>query len=633
MQRSLAFVTSFFLFVAAAVAQCLSVASPGTTLGSGDETLFGPVAMGISFPMAGAGGPFTHCVVNTNGVLYLTTGGAATDANLLQWGNVPGNLSGAAGASPRISAFWSDLVTTAPAGFVAIDTTVPGRCAVTWVQAREFLGAATKNVRAELFSTGVVQLSYSAGMTCESLPALVGVSIGNATALPAASDLSAAPLTATGITWQQFDPALVPFDLAGTTIAFTPSGAGYQVSTVCQAASHQAYGAGCYAIANESCYQFFPTAAAAAAALNGQSMRLVPTANGYSVTWGGGSYVAPTGAAVVVALNDDDQAAITPTIPFPVGGGSVAQLFVHANGFVSMAGSNDDGSWNPPTLTDYTPSAQFRNAPTTAFWSWHDYDPTSGLGRVKREQAVVGPDTILYVTWDGVESYAVPETSNPSTFQFQFNLTTGSVTYVWQNLTAIGTGQSPTFPESHLIGFSPGGASSDPGSITLASALPLTTTPDVRPLTLSASPAPIISGGGAGPAALCTYTVGDVPEFDPVGLPGVGACSLIWSVAGALPGGVDLGTFPTDIGLPGCRFYLLSTDAFVDISGPIVGGAGGTLSFSIAMPQPLAPGLEFFVQALSLLPAGTPAGGSNNLVGTPYGARTSNGMKIHYELF
>ncbi|MBL8728799.1 MAG: hypothetical protein JNM25_10240 [Planctomycetes bacterium] len=633
MQRSLAFVTSFLLFVAAAAAQCLSVASPGSTLGSGDETLFGPVAMGISFPMAGAGGPFTHCVVNTNGVLYLTTGGAAVDANLFQWGDTPSILSGAAGASPRIAPFLADLVTTGPAGFVAIDTTVPGRCAVTWVQAKEFLGAATKNVRAELFSSGEIRFSYAAGLTCESLPALVGVSIGNATALPAASDLSAAPLTATGITWQQFDPALVPFDLGGTTIAFTPSGAGYQVATVCEAASHQAYGAGCYAIARESFYQSFPTAAAAAAALNGQSMRLQPTANGYSVTWGGGSYVAPTIAAVALPLGDDDQTVITPTIPFPVGGGAATQLFVHANGFVSTASGNDDGPWNPPSLTDYTPSAQFRNAPATAFWSWHDYDPTSGIGRVKREQAVVGPDTILYVTWDAVESYAVPETANPSTFQFQFNLTTGSVTYVWQNLTAIGTGQSPTFPESHLIGFSPGGASFDPGSITLATALPLTTTPDLLPLVLSASPAPIISGGGTGPAALCTYTVGNVPEFDPTGLPGIGACTLVWSVAGAIPGGVDLGTFPTDIGMPGCPLHVLSADAFVDISGPIVGGAGGTRSFSIAMPQPLTPGLEFFVQALSLLPAGTPAGGSNNLVGTPYGARTSNGLEIHYQLF
>ena len=141
----------------------------------------------------------------------------------------------------------------------------------------------------------------------------------------------------------------------------------------------------------------------------------------------------------------------------------------------------------------------------------------------------------------------------------------------------------------------------------------------------------MITLGGSGPAVLCTYTVGNVPEFDPINAPGFGVVLLLWSLVGNIPGGLDLGTFPTDLGMPGCSVYIATLDATVDISGPIIGGPGGTRDFSIAMPQPLVPGLEFYVQAMAILPPGIPATGSNNLTGTPYGARTSNGLIIHYE--
>lgn len=604
MHRSFATVSALVLFAASAAAQCLDTSSPGATLGSGDEVLFAPTAMGISFPMAGAGGPFTHCSVSTNGVLFLTNGGAPSDATASQWGSTA-QMQGAAGASPRIAPFWSDLVCTSPASFVAVDTSVAGRCAVTWVQANEWLQAPTKSFRAELFSTGVVQFSYSTGMVCDALPATVGVSIGNAIANPGVIDLSASPTTAVGLAHQAFDPYLVPFDLGGRRITFTPVGNGFAVSTTCEPSSHQTLGTGCYAVGNDSFYQFFPTAAAAAAALNGQSMRLTPTANGYSVVWGGGSYVAPTLAATPLPGNDDGETAITPSIPFPVGGGSAAQLWVSTNGFVSTAGTNGDGAWNVPSFGTYEPSSQFRNAPATAFWSWHDYDASVGLGRVKYEHGVVGPNTILYVTWDAVESYPVA-TANPSTFQFQFNLTTGAVTYVWQSLTAIGTGGSPFLPESHLIGYSPGGASLDPGSINLATALPLATKADQLPLVLSAAPAPVIS-----PSSVVTYTVGNVPEYLPTS--GVYISTLFLSL-GTLPG-VDLGI----IGAGGCNAYIASLD--LDLGGMVtlVPTAAWNLTFDNVV---FAPGNVVYAQAISLVAPNSLPNGQN-----AFGLTTSNGVR------
>ncbi|MBL9076146.1 MAG: hypothetical protein JNL08_01500 [Planctomycetes bacterium] len=612
MHRCFAVVPTLALLAASAAAQCLNTAAPGSSLGAGDNLLFAPAAMGISFPMAGAAGiPFTHCAVSTNGVLFLTTGGAATDALGTMYGTTT-QLSGTAGASPRIAPFWTDLTSIAPTGQVALDTSVPGRCAVTWIDSREFLGTTAKSFQVELFNTGVVRMSYGAGLALESQFALVGLSVGNNIALPAASDLSAAPALATGIGFQQFDPASVPFDLAGKSITWTPSGGGFQVTTSCEAAAHTAFGTGCYSIPRESFYQYFATAAAAAAALNGQSMRLTPTATGYGVTWGGGSYVVPPGTATVLATNDDNHSPVVAAPPLPVPGGTAPVLYVHTNGFVSTGSSNLGGAWNTPQ-NDYTPSPAFRNAPATAFWSWHDYTTLSGTGRVKTHTAVVGPDTVLYVTWDAVESYAVPEVANPSTFQFQFNLTTGVVTYVWQNLTAIGTGGSTVLPEAHLIGYSPGGASLDPGAITLASALPLTTNADVRPMTLGAAPAPVIN-----PSTAVTFTLGSIPEF----LPGSGVyVSTLFLSLGSIPGGFDLGL----IGAGGCSAYIASLDVNLGVPVSFVPTAGTNFVFDNVV---FAPGNVVYAQAVALIAPNSLPNGQN-----AFGMTLSNGLRTNVNSF
>ena len=611
MHRSFAALSSLF-FAASAAAQCLDLTAPATPLGTGDDTLFAPVAMGISFPMAGAiGGPFTHAAVSTNGVVFLTTGGAPGGSTATMYGSTA-DLQGAAGAAPRIAPFWTDLATVAPSGQVAVDTSVAGRCAIRWVDAAEFFGVEPKSFQVELFSTGVVRFSFAAGMACESQLALVGLSVGDAAVLAGPSDLSAGPFGGSEATYQVFDPSATPFDLAGTTLTLTPSGGSYQVSTSCEPARHVEFGTGCYAVPRESFFQFFPTAAGAAAALNGQSMRLTPTANGYAVTWGGGSYVVPPVGATALPANDDGQSPVAPSIPLPVLGGVAPFLFVHTNGFVSTGSGNIGGAWNTPP-NDYTPSAAFCQAPETAFWSWHDYTALSGPGRVKTHEATVGSDTVLYVTWDAVESYAVPEVANPSTFQFQFNLTTGQVTYVWQNLTAIGTGGSSSLPESHLIGFSPGGASLLPAPVTLATALPLTTAPDLLPMTLAAAPAPQIS-----PSTLVTYTLDRIPEY----LPGSGIhVATLFLSLGAFPGGVDLGV----IGAGGCSAYIASLDVNLGVPVAFAPTATTALNFDNVA---FAPGNVVYAQAVALVAPNSLPNGQN-----AFGMTVSNAVRSYVNTF
>ena len=614
MHRRFAFLSTFAFLAGGAVAQCLDTSTLGSTIGSGDDSLFAPVAMGFGVPMTGAaGGPYTHAAVSTNGVVYLTTGAAPAGGSGTQWGGAA-QLTGVAGDAPRIAPYWKDLQCPGPGSFVAVDTSVAGRCAITWMNSNEWFFATTKSFRAELFSTGAVRFTYSAGMAVDATTATVGVSVGNGIANPGVSDLSASPASPTGIVYQLFDATAVPLDVSGRAIDFTPSGAGYAVSTSCAPAFHAPYGSGCYAVASESFYQYFATASAAAGALNGQSMQLAPAANGYSVTWGGGSYVAPPGGAVTLPTNDDDQTAVVPSIALPVPGGTASTLYVHTNGYVSTASTNDSvfdsALWNPPTNSDYSPSAGFRNAPAMAFWCWHDYLTTVGLGRIKRHEAVVGPDTILYVTWDAVESYPAA-TNNPSTFQMQFNLTTGVVRFVWVSLTAVGTGGDPFFPEAHLIGFSTGGSSLDPGSITLSSTLPLTTGPDQLPLTLAASPAPVYPVGGA--TAPLTYTLTNVVDIGG----GIGLPLLFFSVA-PLPG-LDLGF----LGLPGCNLNIASLDVTLN---PTSTAPVSTIVISI--PQPLSPGLSFWSQGLSLFVPNSLPNGQN-----AFGAVMSNGLQSSFNTF
>lgn len=375
-------------------------------------------------------------------------------------------------------------------------------------------------------------------------------------------------------------------------------------------------------------YQLFPDSPTAKLALDGNRMTAVPTVNGYTLAWvpgGASAYIAPTGGATTYFFASNGANNVTPSVAFPTPFGAVPTLTISENGILTAGPSPNNGTSTAPSATSLISST----APDLGFYCWRDFTLSEvGSGPIQSEEVTVGPDTVLCVTWNGVE--AAPSTAaNPTTFQFQLNLNTGVVDYIWVSY------DSSTSTGDTLIGLTlPGtitdGSDSNLGSIDLATALPITLKPIDLPLSLSASPAPAITGGGTGPAVSCTYTVKHVPEFP--GFPGIGACNLIFSVGPPIPGGLDLGTFPVDIGMPGCRTYISSPDAFVDISGVIAGGPGGTLDFTIAMPQPLTPGLEFQVQAIALLAPGTPATGSNMLVGTPYGARTSNGLTIHYEI-
>lgn len=362
-------------------------------------------------------------------------------------------------------------------------------------------------------------------------------------------------------------------------------------------AEHAPLGAGCLLEARDSFAAWFPDAAAAAAALDGQSLRLLPAAAGYHAVWGGATYRPPSPTAVALPPSDDGQVALVPSLPLPTPSGPLATLHVHSNGFVAATADNDGGAWNVPA-NDYWPSAAYRNAPASAFWAWHDWNPAEpGSGRIVHEEVWLGGERTLCITWRDVENFPVG-VPNRGTFQFQFGLSTGRVAYVWQHVDAL---TSSPFGTAHLVGWSPGGPSLDPGFVALPAGLPRTTAPDRWPLGLAAAPAPRSTASSGTTVTYTTTAVPPLQDDDDLRL-GLVALSL------QATGGVDLALF----GWPGCRAYVRDLAVQLPWSG-----SGPIQSATLVLPAGLPDGLVFYAQSLALVDGG---GGGGHVV------RTSNAV-------
>lgn len=330
----------------------------------------------------------------------------------------------------------------------------------------------------------------------------------------------------------------------------------------CTMATVSNYGVGCIACQDsESFHELFP--AAAGFDLGNAALTMVPTATGYVVV-PGGVFVPPSGAATALPLGDDSQVTVALPFPFPYCGSSTSSLTVCSNGFVSVAPGNGTG---------FVPSvAALLQAPQTAWWSWHDFNPAApGSGPVKFE--VVG--TIAYVTWDGVLDFGH---TTPNTFQFQFDLATGQVTYAYQAMSGLGN--------AHAVGYSRGGPSPNHGDTDLSA---LTAKSlccvEIDPLRLDVPQRPVAGLANIPfvtsniPAGTVLLFVGyDVVKFDP-GLPLFGSpgCSIyhpwtVWQWLAATP--------PTQTITP---FFLL----------PVV---------------PAAIGFRFYAQSMALGVPGVPGG-------------------------
>ena len=613
MTRPLAVLSAAVILAAAAQAQCLG-APTGSSVSGGfvawngfdgiggsgfdpidDEGLTSPPIVFTafpSFPMAGVAATLDRMMIGTNGVIYL--GDAATVAPVGgdEYGffDLP-TLRGGPGGSPRIVPLGDDMEAS-PTGIwdVLVDQSVAGQVTVRWVDITRWNGTDQFSFEAILFASGAVQFNYGPGIPADFRA--VGISIGNdvGSAASPSLDLTGGANSGTeGLLYEDFDT--VSWDLTNASILISPNGSGGYLSTVvCGPASHTEYGLGCHDVPLETFYEFLPDAAVAAATLNGNAMLFTPTANGFTGTWlptaAASLYVAPTGAAAPLTPTDDGSTVVALTTPFPNPFGPAAtDLTVSHNGIVTLGtvGNND---------FDFSPDGADVAAATGAAWySWSDYRDTNTTpvpsGTIKTE--TVG--STLYITWDGVDHWTDPQVSSPSTLQFQFDSASGNVTLVWVSIDANTTS---IFGSEHLVGFTGPGAGLDPGSISLSAAGSVTSSPDVRALTLSASPAPVIN-----PSTLVTYTLDNLREFVPGS--GIYVSTLFFSVA-PNPAGFDL-SFIGLTTVPGCNAYIGSLD--VDLGAQLTFTPTATWDFTFDNVI-FAPGNTIAAQGIGVFDGAVP---------------------------
>ena len=341
----------------------------------------------------------------------------------------------------------------------------------------------------------------------------------------------------------------------------------YLVGGAAVVASNTVLGAGCYSRFT-SFYEAF--ASAGSFDLANSALTLTPVSGGYSVArTGAWRPVGSVATPVALALGDDDEV----TVPFTAGGfpGWTA-MTVCSNGFVSRAVGNGLGL-QPLAATMLA-------APVDAFWSQHDYDPTAG-GAIKVEQGAA----VTVVTWDGVWDYGGTSPANANSLQLQLH-GNGVVTFAWGAMSGSGNG--------HLVGYSPGGASNDPGSRDL-SALGAGTfalaAADELPLVLAATSRPRLGTSWS-------LTVGNVPVTAQLGVRVFGTGD---------PGLLDLSA----IGAPGCglRATLDLVDAWVI--------TGSSHAYALAIPN---------AAALLSLHVFTTAAVFTSPPANAFGAITANGI-------
>ena len=187
-------------------------------------------------------------------------------------------------------------------------------------------------------------------------------------------------------------------------------------------------------------------------------------------------------------------------------------------------------------------------------------------GRVKFEE-IAG---VAYITWDGVYSYA---TTNPSTFQMQFDEASGNVVFVWRAMDLTGGAGD------YLVGYSPGGLSFDGGTRDISATLPSTFSFSSGgfPLVLDADANPIVSN-------TIQLTTSNLTPTTPFG-------AVLLSLNGFNPG-LDL----TGFGMAGCKRYQGgdATLLFLPMGAP---------TFVTPLVIPNFPGVHIFAQSVAYDPA------------------------------
>ncbi len=569
------------LAASAAVAQIpCSTTNLGTNLGLTDETMSTAQALGFTFAYNSVG--YTDIQVGDNGYVSLgATGGAAN------WNVSATTMLNDPFASIR--PFWIDLEPGIPGSgnvwFRAVPAAGndPAYAVITWDNVLDYNTNSTPcSFQLMLIDGGQIRMTYGTnlGQVGATEPWLVGATPGNAAVANPVSFATLPLLTNGNPTLHESGTG--PTAYAGRTFDWLPdSTGGFIVTENTNCATAVNYGVGCVGTFN-SFYEHFLTTPSID--LSNSAFRLLYAAGDYIVLPSTNAYMAPSATATNLGLTDDSEVTVMLSAPLNYPGGTTTSLNVCSNGHISTLSNS--------AAFDYTPTpTEFLNWANATWAVWRDMIPNAA-GNVWFEE--VGG--VAYITWLNVIGYVgTTAGTTPSTFQLQFELTTGNVDFVFGSMDTVSI-SGWNGGEGWIVGFSPAGASNDPGSVDLTTAVPATLTlhaVENLPLALSANNAPI-----------ATTTISLDTANIPAGAP-FGAVLLGFTQYNP---GISLAS----IGMDGCFRY--NEGATTLLFFP----AGSTASVNFTVPN--YPG--FSIQAQSVVYA--PAAGLTTL-----GALSSGGLELN----
>ena len=533
------------LLAHSAIAQCITAS--GTLVGNTPDSIYPAVPIGFAFPLNGVTYTDIHC--SDHGICFLSNGGvpAPPVATPLVYNVL---LSDLVANGPVLAPFWADH-TTGTAGAVWIDHPSSTQCVLKWVDVQTFPSQLPAfSFQMTLDASGSVDLAFDANAdnygSTFAANAIVGATSGAGATLPASSDLSMTGVTLDPTVYEEFT-APNDFDLTGQALQLLPASPGWVwIPQAGPCARKETYGRGCVS-GFGSFYQLFANATTASAGLSNQSLSLTPTSTGYVAVWGGATFVPPT-AGTPLSPGDDGDVAYMPSIALPTPFGPQSTLQVSGNAIITFGTFPPSFPVGPPWVPN---ASDFLG--NGGLYAWHDYNVTEG-GQILAEE--IGG--VLYITYDNVDSYPFG-TPNLSTLQFQLDLNNGNLAIVWLT---VDNDPSSAFGSGHLVGLTPPGMSLDPGSINLATQLPLVTEADMAGLALDSNP-PVLGSGwnlttsNIDPASPISITFFGDARLDPglpltfIGLPAPGCSVYINTILGNLVGFNVAGASTVTLPIPG----------------------------------------------------------------------------------
>lgn len=562
---------SLVALAAGANAQCLT-ATGSSVIGSftptggfpaDDEGVSTIQALGFTIDVNGT--LYDHCYIGSNGMVELVVGAAAPNtwfqADNFGIGTVA-ELQGDVGTNPMFAP-WSDDMFVAD---ILVDTSVAGEFKITWVDASAYLNTDVFDFQCTLSPAGA-QFNYGTDVYTDlfSNNAVMGATMGNVagTGAEPESDFTNGGDTGTDpLLYELFPFAELPPDVLGQGFLVIPNGLGGFIYTLAcgnPPASHTAVGGGCYPINDfSSVYQIFATGLDAKNALENTSLLYTPNGlGGYTVLSVAGT-LRPTTGATSVGLVDESTVNVFLAQPFPNLGAPSALMSICDSGAISFGGAL-------PTFVWWDTPADF-NAQTSASFVGLGADLDPGASGDVLVEYDAGTNT-EYVTFENVGFWDASGTPvGDSTFQFQVDLTAGTVTIVFGTINDAGyTGLEIG------TGYCDATSANDMGGIDFATQLPYDTRTElvVDGVELGAD-VPAVSTATTGTTV--TYSATAAPDFAPTALPGFKIGLMLGSFGAPVVPGIDL----FFLGAPGCPAFVPTLD-FVEATDP-----GG--NFAVAYP-------------------------------------------------